>query len=102
MDSKVTAFASPPPEPAKPAVQPTQVQPAAEKPAESEPKAIQAAPGPGEMRLVIEMDKKTGSFVYKTIDRLTGEVLSQLPRAEVLKMRGEGAYEAGSLIRTQV
>jgi flagellar protein FlaG len=61
------------------------------------------APGPGpvEMRLVIEMDQASGSYVYKTINRATGEVVQQLPRAEVLKLKGESAYEAGTVVRTK-
>lgn len=53
------------------------------------------------MRLVIEQDQASGSFVYKTINRLTGEVILQLPRAEVLKMRDGGQYEAGAVIQTK-
>jgi flagellar protein FlaG len=52
------------------------------------------------MRLVIEMDQASGSYVYKTINRVTGEVVSQLPRAEVLRMKAEGAA-AGAIIRTK-
>jgi len=61
-------------------------------------------PGPdaAETRLVIEMDKASGSYVYKTINRQTGEVMSQLPRAEVLKLRDGGNYAAGAVIRTKV
>jgi flagellar protein FlaG len=53
------------------------------------------------MRLVIELDKASGSYVYKTINRTTGEVLSQLPRAEVLKLRDGGQYAAGDVIKTE-
>ena len=53
------------------------------------------------MRLVIEMDKASGLYVYKTINRLTGEVLSQLPRAEVLKLRSEPQYTAGDVFKTE-
>lgn len=60
-----------------------------------------AGPEPAEMRLVIEMDQASGSYVYKTIDRQTGEVLRQLPRDEVLRMRGETDYAAGAVIRTK-
>jgi flagellar protein FlaG len=53
------------------------------------------------MRLVIEEDQASGLFVYKTINRLTGEVLQQFPRAEVLKLREEAQYAAGSVIDTE-
>jgi flagellar protein FlaG len=62
---------------------------------------VAKGPDPVEMRLVIEMDQASGSFVYKTINRLTGEVVQQLPRAEVLKLRDAGQYTAGTVIRTK-
>ena len=64
--------------------------------------AVPQGPSEAEMRLVIEMDKASGSYVYKTINRLTGEVLSQLPRAEVLKLRDEAQYTAGDVFKTEV
>ncbi len=106
MEKNVAAL-PPAPDPLSP-----QLQPAAQ-PAVSEPKADPAKPAPSapaanqgsspvDTRLVIEMDQASGSFVYKTIDRRTGEVVRQLPRAEVLKMRDGGQYEAGAVIKTQV
>jgi len=53
------------------------------------------------MRLVIEKDEASGSYIYKTINRLTGEVVQQLPRAEVLRLRDTGQYAAGTVIRTK-
>ena len=52
-------------------------------------------------RLVIERDEPTGSYIYKTLDRTTGEVVSQFPREEVLKLRDSPAYEAGRVIVTK-
>jgi len=65
--------------------------------------AVPAAPrqDPVDMRLVIEEDQASGSYVYKTVNRLTGEVLMQFPRDDVLKMRGRIDYEAGAVIRTK-
>ena len=94
MESKVAAIA-PAPDPASPQFQ------TAPTPAPSEPEAPQG-PDPVDVRLVIEVDQASGSFIYKTIDRRTGEVVLQLPRAEVLKMREGPQYEAGSVIRTKV
>lgn len=51
-------------------------------------------------RLVIEEDQATGAFVYKTIDRNTGEVVLQFPREEVLKLKEQKDYKAGAVIRT--
>ena len=53
------------------------------------------------MRLVIEEDKASGSYVYKTVNRLTGEVIQQLPRDQLLKLRDQVAYEAGDVVRTK-
>jgi flagellar protein FlaG len=111
MEPKVTAVAAVP--------KPAKVEPArkVEPPAEAaEAKAAELtaaegkakrdpeppkAPDQAEMRLVIEMDQASGSYVYKTINRATGEVISQLPRAEVLKLRDGGRYAAGAVIRTK-
>lgn len=54
------------------------------------------------LRLVIEEVGNTGSFVYKTVDRRTGEVVMQLPREEVLRMKESDDYQAGAFIRAKV
>ena len=95
MDNKVAAFAATP--------DPTFGQ----KPAPARP--VQGAsaggpapgPDPADMRLVIEEDKASGSYIYKTIDRATGEVIQQLPREQVLQLRDELSYEAGKVVRTK-
>ena len=94
MEPKVAAIA-PAPDPKQPKVQP--IVPAA---AGGEAPAV-PAPDPVEMRLVIEMDQASGSYVYKTVNRLTGEVVRQLPRAEVLRLKVESQYSAGSVIKTE-
>lgn len=53
-------------------------------------------------RLVIEQGPRAGSFVYKTLDRETGEVVRQLPSEEVLKLRQRDDYGAGAVIDTTV
>lgn len=55
-----------------------------------------------DQRLVIERDNGSGAYIYKTIDRMTGQVISQVPREEVLKMREDVGYAAGDVIRTRV
>lgn len=57
-----------------------------------------AAEAGAERRLVIEEDAATGAFVYKTLDRVTGEVISQMPREEVLKLRESADYAPGQVI----
>lgn len=54
------------------------------------------------LRLVIEEDQNTGAFVYKTLDRATGEVVRQFPREELLKLQSDPAYEAGLIYKAQV
>ncbi len=49
---------------------------------------------PDNSRLTIEHDKETGKFIYKTVDRETGEVIKQWPREEVLK--AISAYQKAS------
>lgn len=56
--------------------------------------AIQSA----DLRLVIEEDEKSGAIVYKTLDRRTGEVVRQLPREEVLRLKDDPAYDPGDLV----
>lgn len=51
-------------------------------------------------RLVIEETGKAGRFVYKTVDRLTGEVVRQLPRERLVEMLESGAYSSGAVIDT--
>jgi len=53
------------------------------------------------MRLVIEEDKASNSYVYKTVNRLTGEVIQQLPREQVLQLREQLNYEAGDVVRAK-
>lgn len=52
-------------------------------------------------RLVIEEGPTKGSFVYKTLDRITGEVVRQLPREDVVRMMDEGRYSSGAVIDTK-
>ncbi len=51
-----------------------------------------------DLRLVIEEDEASGTFVYKTLDRRTGEVIKQLPREEVVRLRETDDYEPGDVI----
>ena len=53
-------------------------------------------------RLVIEEGPVQGTFVYKTLDSSTGEVVRQFPREQVLRMAESGDYAAGGLIDTSV
>ena len=77
-----------------------QPQPQRKAPAASAAKAPAPSQNSADLRLVIEEDP-SGAYVYKTIDRRTGEVIQQLPRAELLSMREAGSYIAGGVIRTR-
>lgn len=50
-------------------------------------------------RLVIE-EGPAGSFIYKTLDRVTGEVVRQLPREQVIDLMRAAEYSSGSVINT--
>ena len=54
------------------------------------------------LRLTVDKDPDTGEWVYKAIDRYTGEVVRVLPRQELAKMRESSNYQAGSVIKTDV
>jgi flagellar protein FlaG len=63
--------------------------------------AAAQGPDPVDMRLVIEEDKASGSYIYKTVDRRTGKVIQQLPRDQLLKLRDQLSYEAGDVVRAK-
>jgi flagellar protein FlaG len=60
-----------------------------------------AGPDPADLRLVIEDDQAAGCFVYKTVDWRTGEVVQQIPREQLLKLREDRAYLSGDVIKTE-
>jgi flagellar protein FlaG len=60
--------------------------------------SVESAP---DLRLVIEEGPRRGSFVYKTVDRLTGETVRQFPREELVKMSETPDYVAGVVANTR-
>lgn len=60
-----------------------------------------SAPDPADLRLVIEDDQAAGCFVYKTVDWRTGEVVAQIPREQVLRLREDRNYLSGDVIKTE-
>lgn len=58
-----------------------------------------AVPDTARYRLTIE--EGPDGFVYKTLDRVTGEVIRQFPREEVLKLRASPAYDRGGVFDTR-
>jgi flagellar protein FlaG len=69
--------------------------------ASEEPVAEDVPPSPAELRLVIDFDETANTFVYKSIDRVTGEVVSQLPREDVLRLTSHNSYRPGRLINSR-
>ena len=57
-----------------------------------------ALPNAQSQRLVIEQDKPTGTFVYKTVDRVNGDLLYQYPSEELLRLRNNPAYVSGAVV----
>ncbi len=95
MENKVAPSAATPP---------TSGQAPAASRSNTELAAARATPAkdPVDMRLVIEEDANAGgTYVYKTINRLTGEVILQLPREQLLKLRERVTYAAGDVVRTK-
>jgi flagellar protein FlaG len=95
MENKVTAFGGAP-DPTFGGKTPD-ARPSAQPPSRSE----QIVSAHEDQRLVIEEDQATGWYMYKTINRHTGEVLLQLPRDELLRLREAARYVVGSLIRAK-
>ncbi len=59
------------------------------------------APQSADLRLVIEEDEQSGAIVYKTLDRRTGEVVRQLPREEVLRLKDDPGYGPGDIVNAK-
>lgn len=64
------------------------------------PNGQDTAEDAGRYRLTIE--RESTGYVYKTLDRVTGEVIRQFPREEVLKLRQSPAYDVGTIIKTEI
>ena len=62
------------------------------------PQPPPAAADQPDVRLIIEEDAQTGAFVYKTMDRRTGQVIQQFPREEILRLKQEEEYVAGTVV----
>lgn len=58
--------------------------------------------GQADLRLIIEEDPKGGSYVYKTVDRRTGDIVAQFPREDVLKLKDADTYSAGTVFSANI
>jgi len=91
MDKKVAALAA----------TTAQIPRAPTDPGVSAGRSVVASQDAADLRLVIEPSDVPGAYIYKTIDRSTGEVVSQFPREQVVRMHQEADYAAGDVIRTR-
>ena len=57
---------------------------------------------PSNSKLQIEHDKETGTYIYRSIDPETGEVLRQWPSEEMLNLRESLAEIEGVIFDKQV
>ena len=76
------------------------VRPPAEDTQALRPPPIPAPPSL-DTRLVIEEDKQTRTFIYKTLDRETGKVLQQFPREQVLRLHQDPEYTPGQVLKAR-
>ena len=52
-------------------------------------------------RLVIEKSSETGTYVYKTLNSFTGEVVSQRPAEDLLQIGASAQYAPGSIVSSK-
>lgn len=52
-------------------------------------------------RLTIEKDEATGGWIYKALDPITGDVINQFPREQLVQMKNSPSYQPGDVIKTQ-
>ncbi|MDB5420966.1 MAG: hypothetical protein JWR59_913 [Brevundimonas sp.] len=66
------------------------------------PKPLSSIEASANYRLLIEEGPRKGSFVYKTLDSLTGEIIRQFPREQLVKIAEAETYDKGTVINTTV
>lgn len=64
------------------------------------PRPLSSIEAAANYRLLIEEGPRKGSFVYKTLDSVTGEIIRQFPREQLVRMAEAEAYDAGTVINT--
>ncbi len=50
-----------------------------------------------DLGLIIQEADQSGHYIYTVVDRRTGKIVSQLPREELLRMKDQPNYAAGSV-----
>jgi len=58
-------------------------------------------PSASDLRLVIEPDPSGGDYVYKLVDRATGQVVAERPRGQVANLAQDAGYRTGSFLNTK-
>jgi len=68
------------------------------------PQSLSASPSvpayidePLAYRLVIDKDPVSGTFIYRTVDRMSGETVAQFPNQEIVRLRDSADYKAGTV-----
>ena len=62
----------------------------------------ETAPAPGaDLRLLIEPGADGASYVYKLVDRATGEVVAERPQDQVAHLAEGPEYRAGTVVSTK-
>jgi len=56
---------------------------------------------PSNSRLLITQDEETGAFIYRSVDPETGEVITQWPAEQLIKLRQYLSEMEGMLIDTK-
>lgn len=76
--------------------------PAIPAPRPEPPPAAGSPPQPAQStRLMIEEIGNTGVYVYKVLDTLTGKLIAQIPREEVVRLSQTEDYASGAVVDTQ-
>jgi flagellar protein FlaG len=57
---------------------------------------------PGNSKLLISQDKETGTFIYRSVDPETGNVITQWPPEQLIKLRDYIKEMEGMLVDTTV
>ena len=81
--------------------QPTPVTAVAARTSETPPTPRNDNNDAGRYRLAIEA-LGDNRYVYKVLDRVTGEVIRQLPREDVEKLNSDPTYRGGRVVDTAV
>ncbi len=57
---------------------------------------------PSNSKLQIDRDKETGTYIYRAVDPETGEVISQYPPEQIVKLRDYLAEMEGMLVDKKI